>query len=290
MQRTGSINQNIAAKLREAADVLEQQAANPFRVNAYRRAADTVSGLGEDVSLLLERGGRAELEALPNIGKGIAAAIEEILHTGRWSQLERMRGTLDPEKLLQTVPGIGPVLARKIHDTLHVDTLEQLEIAAHDGRLAQVSGVGGRRAVSIAATLDTLLGRVRGRGQPPQNNLTQPAVTVLLDVDREYTSKAAADELPKIAPKRFNVESKAWLPILHTQRDDWHFTVLFSNTARAHELKRTHDWVVVYFYDDHHQEGQCTIVTETRGMLTGKRVVRGREAECREYYKAEIEK
>ena len=87
-----------------------------------------------------------------------------------------------------------------------------------------------------------------------------------------------------IAPKRFNPRNEAWLPILHTDRNNWHFTVLYSNTARAHELGRTHDWVVVYFYDDHHQEGQHTVVTETRGSLVNKRVIRGREAECRAHY------
>jgi putative hydrolase len=113
---------------------------------------------------------------------------------------------------------------------------------------------------------------------------TGPAVATLLEVDREYRRKAGQGSLPLIAPKRFNPEGKPWLPILHTHRDEWHFTLLYSNTALAHELKRTDDWVVVYFYDDHHQEGQCTVVTETRGPMTGQRVVRGRELECREYY------
>jgi uncharacterized DUF497 family protein len=57
-----------------------------------------------------------------------------------------------------------------------------------------------------------------------------------------------------------------------------------SNTAQAHRLGRTRDWVVVYFYDKDHVEGQYTIVTESRGVLGGKRVVRAREAECREHY------
>ena len=74
-------------------------------------------------------------------------------------------------------------------------------------------------------------------------------------------------------------EGKAWLPILHAEREGWHFTALFSNTARAHELGRTDDWVVIYFYDDDHQEGQCTVVTEIRGPREGERVVRGREDE-----------
>jgi putative hydrolase len=102
---------------------------------------------------------------------------------------------------------------------------------------------------------------------------------VLLDADREYRDKAARAELPLIAPRRFNPERKAWLPVLHTEREGWHMTVLFSNTARAHELKRSHDWVVIYYYDADHHEGQCTVVTEIYGSKAGRRVVRGREKE-----------
>lgn len=60
---------------------------------------------------------------------------------------------------------------------------------------------------------------------------------------------------------------------------------MFSNTARAHELGKTDDWVVVYFRKGK-RENQCTVVTETRGPLKGKRVIRGREDECRTYYDA----
>ncbi|MCJ7450875.1 MAG: hypothetical protein MUO39_00155, partial [Steroidobacteraceae bacterium] len=62
------------------------------------------------------------------------------------------------------------------------------------------------------------------------------------------------------------------------------YTALYSNTALAHELDRTRDWVVLFFYDDDHVEGQHTIVTETHGPLTGRRVVRGRETECIAHY------
>jgi putative hydrolase len=98
---------------------------------------------------------------------------------------------------------------------------------------------------------------------------------MLLDVDREYRERAAAGTLPTIAPRRFNPSGAAWLPVLHTERDGWHFTALYSNTALAHQLHRTQDWVVLYFYDDQHVEGQHTVVTETHGPLAGKRVARG---------------
>jgi putative hydrolase len=276
------LNQQIAMKLVQAADLLEQQGANPFRVSAYRRASETVSRLAQDIGKLTEAEGSAGLIALPNIGKGIAAAILELVTTGQWVQLERLRGTLDPVHLFQTVPGIGPKMAEQIHEALHIDTLEALEAAAWDGRLETVRGVGARRIAGIRSSLATLLGKTRRR--PRMQGSDGPDVKTLLAVDREYRLLAEQGRLPLIAPKRFNPEGRAWLPVLHTDRDGWHFTVMYSNTARAHELKRTHDWVVVYFYDDHHQEGQCTLVTESRGPLTGMRVVRGRELECREYY------
>ena len=109
-------------------------------------------------------------------------------------------------------------------------------------------------------------------------------ILVLEELVALYRGADAGGELPRIAPRRFNPSGEAWLPVLHTERGGWHFSAMFSNTALAHRLGRTDDWVVVYCYDDHHQEGQYTLVTETRGPLLGKRVVRGRETECRDYY------
>jgi len=271
-----SFNLKAAEILRECAATLRQQKANPFRVNAYIRAAQTLESLPADARDILRDEGSEGLIALPAIGRGLAAAIAEIARTGRLAQRDRLRGAIEPEALLQTVPGIGPTLARTIHDELHLDTLEALEVAAHDGRLAALSGIGVRRSAAIRAGVAALLGP--GATRRPMHN-GSPPVSLLLDVDREYRQRSAAGELPKIAPKRFNPEKIAWLPILHTERNKWHFTALFSNTARAHELGRTDDWVVIYYYDDHNQEGQNTIVTETKGPLKGQRVVRGREAE-----------
>lgn len=279
-------NQQIAARLGEAAEILEQQGANPFRVAAYRRAAQTVAGLDVDLRDLLEGGDVARLLELPGVGRGIATAIEELVRTGCWAQLERLRGTLDPVRLFQTIPGVGPRLARRLHDELQVDTLQALEVAAHDGRLEGVPGIGPRRAASIRALLGSMLGRVRRLRGPAPGSGPGPGVALLLEVDREYRERAAVGALPTIAPRRFNPAGEAWLPILHCHRGGWNFTALYSNTVRAHELSRTRDWVVVYFYDNDHREGQYTVVTETRGAMSGRRVVRGREAECRALYAA----
>jgi hypothetical protein len=279
-------NQCIAEQLREAADLLQAQGANPFRVNAYRRAAQTIARQERPVRELFEAQGRAGLDSLPGIGRGISGAIAEMLLTGTWSQLARLRGDAQPEQLFRAVPGIGPALARAIHETLQVDTLEALEAAAHDGRLLTVPGVGARRAAAIRAALSSMLGRRIARAARPASAAAPPVATIL-EIDREYREKAAAGKLPTIAPKRFNPKGEAWLPVLHARRGGWHFTALYSNTATAHRLGRTRDWVVIYFYDGEHAEGQHTVVTETRGPLAGRRVVRGREAECRAWYATE---
>ena len=276
-------NRLISERLNEYAEVLAQQEANPFRVKAYQRAAATVDALDEDVDDIYRRGGAEALVALPGIGKGIAAAIADLLHSGRLTRLERLRGELEPSRLFQSVPGIGPKLARRIHDELGIDTLEELESAAHDGRLEALPGIGHRRALMISATLDGVLTRPRAAFH--RQLADGPDIDLLLRVDREYRDKAERGELPTIAPRRFNPDKKAWLPVMHTVAGEWHFTALFSNTARAHELKRTGDWVVIYFYNDHQEEGQHTVVTETQGALKGKRVVRGREPECAAFYR-----
>ena len=285
MSRAIRFNLEAAQLLRDTAELLAQQQANPFRVNAYRRAAETLESLDLDAREILRTEGLDGLIRLPFIGRGLASAIETIAHTGRLPQLDRLRGTMDPEHLFQSVPGIGPVLAHAIHTALDVDTLEGLELAAHDGRLERVSGVGPRRNAAITASLASLL---RRSSPAIQRDQRAPAVAVLLDVDAEYREKAAAGRLATVAPRRFNPQRIAWLPILHTHREEWHCTALFSNTAKAHELGRTRDWVVIYFYDDDHQEGQHTIVTETRGPLVGRRVVRGRESECAAYYRSSV--
>ena len=114
--------------------------------------------------------------------------------------------------------------------------------------------------------------------------MNAPSVEALLEIDREYRDKAKAGVLRTIAPRRMNPGGNAWLPVLHTRHGLWQFSALFSNTELAHELHRTHDWVVVYFSHASGEEGQSTIVTERRGSLTGLRVVRGREPECARYY------
>lgn len=273
-------NNEVARAFDEVASLLEEQGANLFRVDAYRRGAYTLRHLDRPVEQILEHEGIDGLQALPGIGEALARAIREYVTTGKLAMLERLRGEVEPESLLASVPGIGKRLAERLHEELGIETLEELEAAAHDGRLERFNGFGPKRLAGIRAALAQRLGRYR-RMRPRHST---PPVDEILDVDREYREKARAGKLRKIAPRRFNPGGEAWLPVLHTRRGDHDYTALYSNTERAHRLGRTRDWVVIY-YDGGADEGQCTVVTAQRGPLQGKRVVRGREDECLAYYR-----
>ena len=152
---------------------------------------------------------------------------------------------------LEEVPGVGPRIARVVRELLMHHRLPPL------GALLDPEDVR------------TTSGRTR-----------QPAVEELLEIDREYRAKAAAGELPLIAPQRFNPSGDHWLPVLHTRRGPRRYTALYSNTERAHRLGRSRDWVVLYVQDSN-GEHQYTVITSTHGALRGHRIVAGCERQCR---------
>ena len=274
------LNAEIAARLEEVAQVLVDQDANPYRVEAYRRAARTIREWSGPIAELAVEQGITGLMSLPGIGESLARAVYQLVTTGHLPMLERLRGESDPVELFSSVIGVGRKTAQRLHDELGIHTLEELEVAAHDGRLERLH-IGRKRIVGIRDALAGRLGRVGRR--PTIDGGPLPEVAEILDVDQEYRAQAAKESLPKIAPRRFNPTHESWLPVLHTRRGDRHYTALFSNTARAHELGRTHDWVVLYF-DGRGAERQCTVITAERGPMRGQRIVRGREGECLQHY------
>lgn len=277
-----SPNIDIAGRLDEVANILAEQRANRFRIQAYRKAADVLRGLPRSVADIFKREGIEGLEKIPGVGASIARSIRDILLHGRLAMLDRLRGESEAIAVLASVPGIGKKFSRRFHDDLGIETLEELEVAAHDGRIRNYPGIGAKRLAGIRDLLAQRLGRIRRRTTAPAPRRVPP-VSELLDVDLEYREKTTAGTLTQIAPRRFNPEGEAWLPILHTARDGRHYTALFSNTARAHELGKTRDWVVL-FCDNGDTEHRFTVITSEFGRLQGERIVAGREAECEKHY------
>src|SRR5581483_6110459 len=241
-------NREVADRLEEVADLLEDQGANAFRVRAYRSAAHTLRGLKCPAHEILQADGLAGLRNLPGIGESLARSIAELTRCGRLRLLRRLRGHVAPEQLFMTLPGIGVELAGRIHERLGVASMPELAAAAYGGRLSQVPGLGPGRIRGIlealAAPGDGLTSGPDTRRAGGADKLTP--VAELLGVDQEYRGKAAAGQLPCLAPLRYNPGGRAWLPVLHTHRGPRHYTALYSNTPRAHELGTTHDWVVIH--------------------------------------------
>ncbi|MEM9150559.1 MAG: helix-hairpin-helix domain-containing protein, partial [Cyanobacteria bacterium P01_F01_bin.3] len=284
-------NDEVASIFEQVSDLLEAQGDDYYRIRAYRKGAQSVRRHTEPVVDIFEAQGTKGLEQLPYIGKRLAGAIAELATTGEFGLLERLSIDVSPEDIFTTVPGIGQVLARRIYRGLGIGTLEGLEQAAHDGTLEQMPGFGSGRIALVRDALATMLNRTepqtrnqQQRQQQPQltrqknSTVTAPSVELLLAVDEQYRYLAKAGQLRMVTPKRFNPEGKRWLPVMEMSKGGWKFNVLYSNTARAHELKKTNDWVVVSYRREGARtnlRGQCTVVTESRGPNRGQRAVRG---------------
>src|SRR6516165_316551 len=201
-----SPNVDIAGRLDEVANIFAEQGANRFRVQAYRRAANVLRRLPHSVADTFREQGIQGLEQIPGIGASIARAIRDILLHGRLAMLDRLRGESRVIAILATVPGIGKVYSWRLHDDLGIETLEELELAAHDSRLEHYRGIGAKRLAGIRDSLAQRLGRIRRQHAPtpvPSPPMRQkPSISELLDVDREYRNKAVAGTLTKIAPRR----------------------------------------------------------------------------------------
>ena len=141
-------NVEIAAVLREVADLLEIQEANPFRVRAYRNAVRTIEAYAVPLRKLVED--EADLTELPAIGKGMAQNIEELVTTGGLSVLNQLAEEIPASLIeLMRLPGLGPKMARKLWNELGIETMEALEEAATEGRIEDLAGFGQKTQARI---------------------------------------------------------------------------------------------------------------------------------------------
>lgn len=118
-------NQRLAALFRSMADLLSAQRANPYRVRAYRRAADALLALEEDVAAVAQRQG---LEEIDGIGEDLSKKIEEFLETGTIRAYEELKTPLPAEvKNWATLPGLSDSLVTYLYFRLGIRTLKDLE-------------------------------------------------------------------------------------------------------------------------------------------------------------------
>lgn len=140
-------NTELADVFERIANLMKIQDEMVFKIRAYERAAESLRALGEDASVLAQRG---ELTQVPGIGKAIAEKIEELLTTGKLGFLERLEQEVPPTLLdLLRIPGVGPRKAALFWKTLHITTLAELEKAAREGRLRSLPGMGEKSEKAI---------------------------------------------------------------------------------------------------------------------------------------------
>ncbi len=154
-------NQEIARAFSEIADLLELKGENPFRIRAYRKAAQNIESLSREIEKLSED----ELTAIPGIGKDLAGKIQEYLSRGSMEALESLRQEV-PDGLteIMSVPGVGPKTARLLFERLHVQDIEGLEALAREGRLQGLPGIKKKTEENILRGIEMLK---RGRERQP---------------------------------------------------------------------------------------------------------------------------
>lgn len=144
-------NLAIARVLGEIGDLLEIKGENPFKIRAYRNAAETVVHETRRVAELTP----AERLALPGIGKDLAAKIGELVEAGAIRYHQELLQEFPPTVLdLLHLQGVGPKTVARLYGDLAVRTLEELEQAARDGRIRAMKGMGAKKEALILKALE----------------------------------------------------------------------------------------------------------------------------------------
>ena len=147
-------NQQLAKIFQTIADLLEIKGENIYKILAYRKAADSLSNLSQDVNELWKEGKLTEVDG---VGKAIAEKIDELLSTGQLGFLEKLEGEVPPSlaELLQ-VPDLGPKKVALFWKQLGITNLTELDKAAREGKLRSIPGMGEKSEAKIIAGIEAL--------------------------------------------------------------------------------------------------------------------------------------
>lgn len=139
-------NQEIANIFNEIADILEIKDENPFRIRAYRKAAQNIDGLAEDIAGMEE----TELRKIPGIGQDLADKIREYIKTGHLQFYEELKKEVPPGLVeLLSVPSLGPKTAKMLFEKLKIGNVDDLEKLARDGKLKGLPGIQAKTEENI---------------------------------------------------------------------------------------------------------------------------------------------
>jgi len=140
-------NREIAEIFEKMADILDFKGENPFKINAYRKAARVIGDLRDDIEAIYKQG---KLKDIPGVGTGIAKKIEEYLTTGKMTKYEEVaKGVPDGLVELLSIQDLGPKTLAAAYDKLGVNNLDDLKRVIEDGSLAALPGMGAKKVENI---------------------------------------------------------------------------------------------------------------------------------------------
>jgi len=148
-------NTAIAKVFQDMADLLELKGENPFKIRAYQRAARTIEHLPKEIEIMLEEG--EDLQTIPGVGEAIAKKSTELVRTGKLRVYEELKAEF-PEGIttLLEIPGIGPKTAKRLSTELGIKSVDDLEQAIKDGRVASLFRLGDKTADNILQQIQAL--------------------------------------------------------------------------------------------------------------------------------------
>ncbi len=175
--KSTATNKEVAKILREVAAVYEVKEDSRFRVAAYNRAADGLEHSSVEAKDLWDEG---RLDDIPGVGKGIASYLDEYFKTGRVKHFQTLKKRLPPGMFaLLDVPGIGPKSAYKISKNLKVKSVEELQKACEEGKVAKLEGFGEQSQREILRGIKELQGLSHRILLPDAYRVAQKIIGVL---------------------------------------------------------------------------------------------------------------
>jgi DNA polymerase (family 10) len=167
-------NITMARLLDETAALLEIDAADPFRVRSYRRAAEAVEQQTTPLATLVDE--PKELLAIPGIGKGMAANIVDLVRTGSMPMRDELLKKYKPSMLdLLRLPGMGPKTVALMWSALEISTIDELETAAKEGHLAKLPRFGQKQVDKLLKGIEDAK---KNSGRYRIDNATEIAETI----------------------------------------------------------------------------------------------------------------
>src|SRR5947209_5864205 len=128
----------VAQILLEIGTLLELKGENPFKTRAYSNVARILEGLTEPIDKMVADGRLAETKG---IGEGIYKKIHELVTTGKLAYYDELKASMPPGLLeMLAIPGLGPKKVKAMHEKLGIGTIEDLEKACKEGKVAALDG------------------------------------------------------------------------------------------------------------------------------------------------------